>query len=132
MPSLSDDQARLFLDPNFGNLATLRADGSPHVTPVWIDYDGEHIVFNTAVGRVKHRNLKNDPRLAIEVLAHDNPYKYVSVTGTVEEMVEGEEAESHIDKLAQKYLGQETYPSRQPGERRVLVRVRPDLIDGGF
>ena len=127
MSELSDKQAKLFLDKNFGHVGTIRADGSPQVTPVWVDYDGEHVVFNTAVGRVKHQNLKRDPRVTIEVINQENPYEYVMVTGRAE-LQEGEEAERHIDKLAKKYMGVDEYPHRTAEERRVLVRVKPELV----
>ena len=128
MRRLTADEAKLFLEPNFGSVATVRADGSPHVTPVWVDYDGEHVVFNTAEGRAKVRNLRRDPRVAIEVYGRENPYSYVAVTGTAEIVEEG--ADEHIDKLAKKYLGVDTYPYRRPGERRLIVRVRPERVDG--
>jgi PPOX class probable F420-dependent enzyme len=127
MSELSDEQAKLFLDKNFGHVGTIRADGTPHVTPVWVDYDGEHVLFNTAVGRAKYENLKRDPRVTIEVINQENPYQYVMVTGRAE-LQEGEEAERHIDKLAKKYMGVDEYPHRTPEESRVLVRVTPELV----
>lgn len=128
MATLTEKQARLFLDRNWGNVATLRPDGSPHVTPVWVDYDGQHVLFNTAYGRAKIRHIQRDPRVAIQVLPSDDLQSgYVSVSGTAELIDEG--ADEHIDKLAKKYLGMDTYPWRQPGERRVIVRIRPEKVD---
>ena len=127
MARLSEEQAKLFEDKNFGHVATIRSDGTPQVTPVWIDYDGEHVVFNTAVGRTKYENLRRDPRVTVEVLNMENPYEYVMVSGRAE-LEEGEAAERHIDKLAKKYMGVDEYPHRSPTEQRVLVRVTPERV----
>ena len=127
MAKLSDRQAELFLGKNFGAVATIRPDGTPHVTPVWVDYDGEHVVFNTATGRAKWQHMLRDPRVTIEVYAQDNPYEYVTVTGTAE-LVEGDEADRHIDKLSEKYTGNPKFQSHRPGQRRVIVRVTPELV----
>lgn len=127
MAKLTDEQAQLFLGKNFGAVATIRPDGTPHVTPVWVDYDGEHVVFNTATGRAKWNHMLRDPRVTIEVYAQDNPYEYVTVTGTAE-LVEGDEADRHIDKLSEKYTGNPKFQSHRPGQRRVIVRVTPERI----
>src|SRR3982074_2170142 len=124
---LTDEQAKLFLDKNFGALATIREDGTPHVTPVWVDYDGEQLLFNTATGRAKWRHMKRDPRVTIEVTSMDDPYEYVSVSGTAE-LEESEEANRHIDKLSEKYTGNPKFQSHRPNERRVLVRVKPERV----
>jgi PPOX class probable F420-dependent enzyme len=132
MTTLTEKQADLFRGKNWGTVVTLRADGSPHATPVWIDTDGEHVLFNTAVGRAKERHLRRDPRVSVTVLPAENQQAgYVSVSGTAEIVEEG--AFDHIDKLAQKYIGQEKYPYLQPGEQRVIVKVTPDKVDSmGF
>ena len=128
MTSLTEKQADLFRGKNWGVVTTLRADGSPHSTPVWIDTDGEHVLFNTAVGRAKERHLRRDPRVSIAVLpAEDQEGGYVSVTGRAELVEEG--AFEHIDKLAQKYIGQEKYPYLESGEQRVIVRITPERVD---
>jgi PPOX class probable F420-dependent enzyme len=128
MTTLTDKQAELFRGKNWGTVTTLRQDGSPHSTPVWIDTDGEHVLFNTSVGRAKERHLRRDPRVSVTVLPAENQQAgYVSVTGTAEIVEEG--AFEHIDKLAQKYLGQEKYPYLQEGEQRVIVRVTPERVD---
>jgi PPOX class probable F420-dependent enzyme len=128
MAKLSEKQADLFRGRNWGTVVTLRKDGSPHATPVWIDTDGEHVIFNTAIGRAKERHLRRDPRVAVTVLpADDQQSGYVSVTGTAQVSEEG--AVEHIDKLAKKYLGQDKYPYLQPGEQRVIVKVTPDKVD---
>jgi len=128
MASLTEKQAELFRGKNWGTVTTLRSDGSPHSTPVWIDTDGEHVLFNTAIGRAKERHIRRDPRVSVTVLpAEDQQNGYVSVTGKAELVEEG--AFDHIDRLAQKYLGVEKYPYLQEGEQRVTVRITPERID---
>ena len=129
MATLSEKQAQLFQGRNWGNLVTLRQDGSPHVTPVWIDYDGENVLVNSAYGRAKVRHIEQDPRVAIDVLpAEDQQSGYVSVTGTAELVDEG--ADEMIDRLAKKYLGLDEYPYRTPDEQRVIIRIKPEKVDG--
>jgi PPOX class probable F420-dependent enzyme len=123
---IPDKAARLLREKNYAHVATLRADGSPHLTVVWIDYDGEHVLFNTAVGRAKERHLRRDPRAAVEVLDPNDPYNFVSVSGPVE-LVEGQEAEDHIDRLAQKYTGRDRF-SRTPGQQRIMVKLSPERV----
>ena len=128
MAKLTEKQADLLRGRNWGTVTTLRADGSPHSTPVWIDTDGESVLFNTTVGRAKERHLRRDPRVSVVVLpAEDQQSGYVSVTGTAELNEEG--AVDHIDKLAKKYIGQDKYPYLQPGERRIIVKIKPEKID---
>ena len=117
----------LFQKPAFANLATLNSDGSPQVTPVWVDFDGTHLVVNTAKGRVKDRNLRREPRVAIALLDPQNPYRYLGIQGRVVEMTE-QGADAHIDKMAKKYLDKDKYPFRQPGEVRLLVTIQPDKV----
>lgn len=119
----------LFQKKVFAHLATLMPDGSPQTTPVWIDYDGRHILVNTARGRQKERNVRRDPRVAVSITDPDNPYRYLQVRGSVVEF-DSEQADAHIDRLAQRYLGQERYPFRGPGEVRVILRIQPDLVSG--
>jgi len=119
----------IFAKRAFAHLATVGRDGTPQVTPVWCDLDDGHVRINTARGRVKERNLRANPRVALAVQDPDNPYRYVQVQGRVVEMTE-EGADAHIDALARKYLGQERYPYRQPGEVRVLIRIRPERVQG--
>jgi PPOX class probable F420-dependent enzyme len=119
----------LFDKKSFAHIATIGADGAPQVTPVWIDYDGTHIRFNTARGRVKTRNLESNPRIALSVQDPDNPYRYLQVRGRVTEVTE-KGADEHIDALAKKYLGQDRYPHRRQDEVRVMVKVLPEKIQG--
>jgi PPOX class probable F420-dependent enzyme len=127
MTAIPQSYRDLFDKKAFAHLATVGADGRPQVTPVWIDYDGSHVRFNTARGRVKIRNLERNPKVALSIQDPENPYRYVQVRGRVAEMTE-KGADEHIDALARKYLGQDRYPYRQAGEVRVMVKVAPDKI----
>src|SRR5690242_19779028 len=113
----------------FASLATLMSDGQPQVTPVWFDFDGEHLIFNSARGRQKDRNVRRDPRVSLAIIDPDNPYHYLEIRGKVVDITQ-EGADDHINKLAKKYLGKDVYPYRQPGEVRVLYRVRPEHVHG--
>jgi PPOX class probable F420-dependent enzyme len=114
----------LFKKKAFAHLATAMPDGQPQVTPVWVDYDGRHVLINTAEGRQKDKNLKRDPRVALSILDPDNAYKYLEVRGrVVERTLKG--ADQHIDAMAKKYLDQDKYPFRQPGEVRVVFKIEP-------
>jgi PPOX class probable F420-dependent enzyme len=124
---LSDEQKQFFRKPNFGHLATLEPDGSPQVTPVWIDVDDEHILVNTAKGRKKVRNVERDPRVSVEVVEQDNPYSMLSVKGKVVGMTT-DGADQHIDAMAKKYLGQDSYPFRRPGEERIILKIQPEKV----
>lgn len=115
----------LFQKKAFAHLATLNADGSPQVTPVWCDFDGQHVIVNSAKGRRKDRNMRERPRVALSIQDPENPYRYVEIRGPVDEITEAG-ASDHIDKMAKKYLGLDKYPNRQPGEVRVLYKIRPE------
>jgi PPOX class probable F420-dependent enzyme len=115
----------LFQKRAFAALTTLMPDGSPQTTPVWVDTDGEYVIFNSAKGRQKDRNVRRDPRVALAIVDPDNPYRYLEVRGKVAEITE-QGADAHIDKMAKKYLGQDKYPYRQGGEVRVIYKVRPE------
>ena len=120
--------ARALLDePVIANLATIDASGRPHVTPVWVDTDGGDIVINTAEGRAKTRNLRRAAHVAVSVVDAQDPFRVVAVQGSVVDIAT-DDAEQHIDRLARKYLGVDTYPMRQPGEQRIKVRIRPDRV----
>jgi PPOX class probable F420-dependent enzyme len=119
----------LFQKKAFANLATLMPDGRPQVTPVWVDYDGKQVLFNSARGRQKDLNVRREPRVAMSILDPENPYRYLEIRGTVVDITE-QGADAHIDKLAKKYLGQDKYPFRQPGEVRVLYKIRVDKAYG--
>jgi PPOX class probable F420-dependent enzyme len=124
-----DDEARRILEgKNFIFLATVNHDGSPQVTPTWVDTDGHYVLINTAVGRVKHRNVTKNPQVALAITEQGNPYKLVMIRGRVIEQITGRVAEDHIDKMSKKYTGKEKYPNRKPGEQRVLLKIEPHHI----
>jgi|SRR6476620_11697478 len=127
-----DDNARKFLaQPYVATVTTLRQDGSPHSTIVWVDVDDDGLSFNTAAGRAKPRHLESDPRISLLVVDPENTYKWVSVSGTAELTTDG--ADDQIDRLAKKYLGQDEYPWRKPEEQRLKVRIQPEHVDSyGF
>jgi PPOX class probable F420-dependent enzyme len=126
--SIPASHADLFQKQAFAHLATLNSDGSPQVTPVWVDWDGGTRIFvNTARGRVKDRNLRRDGRVALSIADPANPYRYLAVQGRVSNITE-EGADAHIDKMAKKYLGKDKYPGRAPGEVRVLATITPDKV----
>jgi PPOX class probable F420-dependent enzyme len=127
---LSDRDRRIIDAPNFASVATLMPDGSPQVSTIWIDRDGDDVLFNTAEGRVKTDNLHRDGRVAISVFDQQDHDEQVIVRGTVVDMTT-EGADEHIDFLAKKYLGADSYPFRDPEEQRVIVRVRPDHVSDG-
>lgn len=121
------EQRALFEGRNFGHLATIMPDGSPQVSPVWVALDGDDIIVNTAEGRLKTRNVRREPRVAISVADQQDPYSKVVVRGIVVEMTH-EDADESIDRLAKKYLGQDRYPWRSPDEHRVVLRIRPQHV----
>ena len=125
--SLPEGVKKLFLAPNFAHLATLMPDGSPQVSPVWVDVEGDRILVNTAEGRAKPRNVRRDPRVAISIHGQDNPYSSAFIRGLVVE-IKHEGAEDHIHKMAKKYLGQDRYPYLQPGEQRVILVIEPEQV----
>jgi len=128
---LTGDDLALVKGRNFAHLVTLNDDGTPHVAPLWIDADGDgHVVVNSAVGRKKDRNIRRDPRVAVSIHAQDDPYTWIAINGTVVSIETGEEAETHIDFLNQKYLDGERW-EYVPGSVRVLYRIRPDRIVRG-
>lgn len=123
--NIPDRYSDLFQKKAFANLATLMPDGTPQVTPVWVDYDGTHVLVNSARGRQKDKNMERNPAVALSILDPDNPYRYLEVRGRVADITE-EGAEEHIDKMAKKYMGVDKYPYRRPGEVRVLYRIKPE------
>jgi PPOX class probable F420-dependent enzyme len=123
---LSNKAKTLVERPVLANVATVDAEGRPQVTPVWIDLDGDDLVFNTAKGRVKQSNLDTNPHVAVSVTDPDDPFNVVVVRGVVEGTEKG--ADAHIDSLAKKYMGLDTYPMRQPGEVRVKYTVKADKV----
>lgn len=122
---IPDEYLDLFQKRAFAHLATLMPDGQPQVTPVWVDYDGAYLLVNSARGRQKDRNMRRDSRVSVELQDPDNPYRYLEVRGRAVDITENG-ADAHIDKLAKKYLGVDTYPNRRPGEVRVIYKIEPE------
>jgi PPOX class probable F420-dependent enzyme len=124
-----DEAVRSKLEaPTFWHMATILEDGSATVSPVWIDVEDEEILVNTAIGRVKERNLRRDPRVTLSMTYPDEPYNRIEIRGRVVDFIEGKPADDSIDKLAKKYLGQDVSPYRTPAERRVLLRIQPTKV----
>ena len=127
MASLTEKQQQFLAEnPFVGVATTLRPDGSPHSTIVWVDVSDGTVGFNTARGRTKVRHLERDPRVSLLVVDPTDAYRWVAVSGRAELTEEG--ADAQIDKLAKKYLGEETYPWRSPQETRVSVRITPEHV----
>jgi PPOX class probable F420-dependent enzyme len=128
---LTPAQREFLENPFVGIVTTLRDDGSPHSTVVWVDVEDGKVSFNTARGRAKERYLGRDPRVSLLVIDPNDPYKWVAVSGPAEVTEEG--ADPQIDKLAKKYLGKDEYPFRNPEETRVKVLIEPEKVDSaGF
>jgi PPOX class probable F420-dependent enzyme len=115
----------LFSKRAFASLGTLMPDGSPQVTPVWCDLEGDKVIFNSAKGRQKDKNVRRDPRVAVAIVDPENPYRYLEIRGKVVEITE-RGADEHIDKLAKKYLDVDKYPYRQKDEVRVIYKIQPE------
>jgi PPOX class probable F420-dependent enzyme len=126
MAKLNEKQAEFLEKPYVGVVTTLRPDGSPQSTVVWVDVVDGVPGFNTARGRVKARDLEADPRASLVVVDPSDPYKFVALDGRAELTDDG--ADAQIDKLAKKYLGVDEYPFRNPEEQRVSVRIVPDRV----
>jgi len=127
MASISDEGVRALLEKkNHAVVSTLNADGSVHSTVVWVDVEDGRLAVNSAAGRRWPGNLERDPVITVLVYDEDNPYDYVEVRGRATARTEG--ADAHIDRLAKKYLGVDSYPMRRPGEQRVTFLVEPDLV----
>jgi PPOX class probable F420-dependent enzyme len=127
MANIPEKFRDLFSKPAFANLATIMPNGAPQVTPVWLDYDGKHLLVNSAKGRQKDRNMRRGPRVALAIMDPENPYRFLEVRGRVAEITE-KGADAHIDKMAKKYLGKDKYPGRAPGEVRVLYKIEPQHV----
>jgi len=124
--TLTEKAKALVRQPVIAHVATVEADGTPQLTPVWIDLDGEDLVFNTAKGRVKTNNLERNPHVAVSIVDPTDAYNVVVVRGSAEITEKG--ADEHIDSLAKKYLGVDSYPMRRPGEVRIICRVKADKV----
>ena len=118
---------RLFREKNLIFIATVNLDGSPQLTPVWGDYQDDYILVNTAEGRIKHRNVLNDSRVAVCVVAHDNPLDMITIRGKVIDIISDYDYK-HADKLSKKYMDLEKYPFKRPGEKRITFKIKPEHV----
>lgn len=131
MEKIPEEYEDLFERRTFAHFATMMEDGTPQVTPVWVDYDGEHVLINTARGRQKERNVSRDPKVGVSITDPDDPYRFVSIRGEVEAITE-EGAVEHIDSLARRYMDVEEYPYHgEEGGERVVIEIRPDRVVTG-
>ena len=128
MATIPDDYADLFEQRSFAFVATLLPDGAPHVTPTWVDREGDHVLVNTVLGNRKDRNVRNDARVALAIADPENPYRYLAIRGAVVERRE-EGAREHLDALAERYTGTPRYPG-PGGQDRVILVIRPDDVTG--
>jgi PPOX class probable F420-dependent enzyme len=127
MAAIPEDFLDLFKKRAFAHFATIMADGTPQITPVWVDFDGEHVLINSKAGRTKNNNVQERPAVALEISDPDNPYRYLMIRGTVV-AIETVMDTSHIDALAKKYVGVDRYPWGEPGEVRQIFKIRPDHV----
>ena len=127
MSKLEPGLIELLEGKNFASFVTLLSDGSPHAAPTWIDHEGDIILVNTALGRLKEKNVRKDPRVAISIYDNENPYHMAAIRGKVIEITT-EGAEDHVDKLAKRYIGMEKYPRRSADEKRVLIKIQAEKI----
>jgi PPOX class probable F420-dependent enzyme len=127
---LGEPILKFFKNKNFAFVSTINKDGSPQVTPTWIDIDEKNgvILINTAVGRLKQKNLSRDPRVSISMVeGRDNPYSMITIKGkAVEQTMNG--ADEHIDKLAKRYLNSDRYPAHSPNVKRIIIKIKPQKI----
>ena len=127
MKSIPETHADILDKPAFAHLSTLMSDGSPHTAPVWIDTDDGYVVINSAEGRLKDRNVRRDPRVAISITDPENPYRSLAIRGRVVKIT-NEGADEHINRMAKKYMGVDEYPYRTPTEVRVMYYVEPEKV----
>ena len=125
MSELSASDVELLTGRNFGHVATLNADGSPHVSPMWVDAADGLVLLNTAAGRVKDRNVQRDPRITVSLHDQADPYRWTSIRGVVVERTAAG-ADDHIDTLSRRYDGEPWTPT--PGQQRVIYRIRPEHV----
>ena len=124
---INDKVVKLFSEKNLVFIATVMKDGSPQLSPVWANYDDGFILVNTAEGRIKHKNILRDPRVAVSVTSNDNPLDMTTIRGTVIEIIPDYQYH-HADKLTQQYLGRSNYPFKQPDEKRIIFKIKPEKI----
>jgi PPOX class probable F420-dependent enzyme len=126
---LTDAQKKFLTDKNFAHVATINKDGSPQVSPVWVDFDGTYVIVNSEKKRHKVRNLKRDPRVSLSIQDGANPYSYLEIRGRVVEITDSGAA-AGIDKLAKKYIDQDKYPWNKPDDIRIVIKIVPEHVTG--
>ncbi|MFB5630186.1 MAG: PPOX class F420-dependent oxidoreductase [Nitrosopumilaceae archaeon] len=124
---MNDKVIRLFEKSNLIFLATIMKDGSPQLSPVWGDFEDGYVLVNTAEGRIKHKNVQRDPRVAISVVDKENPLNMTTIRGKVESIIPDYEYQ-HANKLTKKYMGKDSYPFKQPGEKRIIFKIIPERV----
>jgi len=124
---MDDKVIKLFEERNLVFIATIMKDGSPQLSPVWANFEDEHVLVNTAEGRIKHKNVLRDPRVAISVVNQNNPLDMTTIRGKVVDIIPDYEYE-HANKLTKKYMGKEKYPFKQPGEKRIIFKILPERV----
>ena len=124
---MEEKTKKLFQQKNIIFIATVMADGSPQLSPVWANYDSGYILVNTAEGRIKHKNILRDPRVAVSVVSNENPLDMTAIRGTVEEIIPDYDY-IHADKLTQQYIGQKHYPFKRENEKRITLKIKPEHV----
>lgn len=127
MKDMDEKAIKLFSEKNLVFIATVMKDGSPQVSPVWANFEDGHILVNTAEGRVKHKNVLRDPRVAVSVVSEKNPLDMTTIRGTVKELIPDYDY-AHTDKLTQQYMDRQRYPFRRDGEKRVILKIKPEKV----
>ena len=127
MKNMDDKVVKLFSEKNLVFIATVMKDGSPQVSPVWANFEDGYVLVNTAEGRIKHKNVLRDPRVAVSVVSKDNPLDMTTIRGVVEELIPDYDYK-HADKLTQQYMGRDHYPFKRDDEKRVILKIKPDKV----
>ena len=124
---MNEKTVKLFQEKNLVFIATLMKDGSPQLSPVWANYEDGHVLVNTAEGRIKHKNVLRDPRVAISVVSKDNPLDMTTIRGTVVEMIPDYDYK-HADRLTMQYMGRDHYPFKRKDEKRIIFKIKPERV----
>jgi PPOX class probable F420-dependent enzyme len=124
---MDDKAVKLFQDKNLVFISTLMKDGSPQLSPVWANYEDEHILVNTAEGRIKHQNVLRDPRIAVSVVSKNNPLDMTTIRGKVVEIIPDPEYK-HADILTKQYMGRDHYPFKREDEKRIIFKIKPERV----
>lgn len=127
MKNLGEKAVKLFSGKNLVFVATIMKDGAPQVSPVWANLEDGYVMVNTAEGRIKHKNILRDPRVAVSVVSRDNPLDMTMIRGVVEQLIPDYEYR-HADKLTQQYMERERYPFKRDGEKRVILKIKPERV----